>query len=88
MLCFGCLNPRFDRRDLGETAKTVGGPILFSRKSCRLFAYSWFFLGSPSEMRYLGEQLASLGWTVLGIRLSGHGTTPEQMAKTRWEDVG
>ncbi|WP_088227125.1 alpha/beta fold hydrolase [Desulfosporosinus sp. FKB] len=44
------------------------------------------FSGSPSEMRYLGEQLAGLGWTVLGIRLSGHGTTPEQMAKTRWED--
>ncbi|WP_088188767.1 alpha/beta fold hydrolase [Desulfosporosinus sp. FKA] len=44
------------------------------------------FSGSPSEMRYLGERLAALGWTVLGIRLSGHGTTPEEMAKTRWED--
>jgi Esterase/lipase len=37
-------------------------------------------------MRLLGERLSELGWTVLGIRLSGHGTTPEQMAKTRWED--
>ncbi|AFM43406.1 esterase/lipase [Desulfosporosinus acidiphilus SJ4] len=44
------------------------------------------FSGSPSEMRYLGEQLSGLGWTVLGIRLAGHGSTPEQMAKTRWED--
>jgi carboxylesterase len=44
------------------------------------------FSGSPSEMRYLGEHLASLGWTVLGIQLSGHGTTPEEMSKTRWED--
>ncbi|MDP4128172.1 MAG: alpha/beta fold hydrolase [Bacillota bacterium] len=44
------------------------------------------FSGSPSEMRLLGERLSELGWTVLGIRLSGHGTTPEQMAKTRWED--
>lgn len=44
------------------------------------------FSGSPSEMRLLGERLAKLGWTVHGIRLSGHGTTPEEMAKTRWED--
>jgi len=44
------------------------------------------FSGSPSEMRLLGERLAKFGWTVLGIQLSGHGTTPEEMAKTRWED--
>lgn len=44
------------------------------------------FSGSPSEMRFMGERLAKHGWTVLGIRLSGHGTTPEQLAKTRWED--
>jgi len=44
------------------------------------------FSGSPSEMRWLGERLAKLGWTVHGIRLSGHGTTPEEMAKTCWED--
>ena len=44
------------------------------------------FSGSPSEMRWMGERLAKFGWTVLGIRLSGHGTTPEEMARTRWED--
>lgn len=44
------------------------------------------FTGSPSEMRFLGECLANYGWTVLGIRLAGHGSTPEKMAKTRWED--
>lgn len=44
------------------------------------------FSGSPSEMRFLGERLADFGWTVLGIQLSGHGTTPEEMAKTRWGD--
>jgi len=44
------------------------------------------FTGSPSEMRFLGERLRESGWTVLGIRLSGHGTTPEEMEKTRWED--
>ena len=44
------------------------------------------FSGSPSEMRYMGERLAQDGWTVSGILLSGHGTTPELMAKTSWED--
>ncbi|WP_083236809.1 alpha/beta fold hydrolase [Desulfosporosinus sp. BG] len=44
------------------------------------------FSGSPSEMRLIGKRLATFGWSVLGIRLSGHGTTPEEMAKTRWED--
>lgn len=44
------------------------------------------FSGSPSEMRLLGERLAKFGWTVLGILLSGHGTTPEEMAKKGWED--
>jgi len=37
-------------------------------------------------MRLLGERLAKSGWTILGIQLSGHGTTPEDMAKTGWED--
>lgn len=44
------------------------------------------FTGSPSEMRFLGERLCKAGYTVLGIRLSGHGSTPEDMAKTRWEN--
>jgi len=37
-------------------------------------------------MRLIGERLAQDGWTVLGILLSGHGTTPEQRLSTSWED--
>lgn len=44
------------------------------------------FSGSPSEMRFLGERLATEGWTVLGVLLSGHGSTPEELAKTGWDD--
>ncbi len=44
------------------------------------------FTGSPSEMRYLGEFLAKQGFTVLGVRLAGHGTSPEDMAGTTWPD--
>ncbi|MGQ9494334.1 MAG: alpha/beta hydrolase [Anaerolineae bacterium] len=43
--------------------------------------------GSPPEMRPMGEYLASKGLTVLGVRLAGHGTTPEDLAQTSWLDL-
>ncbi len=44
------------------------------------------FLTSPGEMRGLGEHLAAAGMTVLGLRLSGHGTQPEDLVGVRWQD--
>ncbi len=44
------------------------------------------FTGTPNEMRELGEYLANQGFTVKGIRLAGHGTSPLDMEKTTWED--
>lgn len=44
------------------------------------------FTGTPNEMRELGEYLASQGFTVRGIRLAGHGTSPSDMERTTWED--
>ena len=38
--------------------------------------------GSPAEMRLLGEVLAEAGFTVLAIRLPGHGTVPEDLERT------
>lgn len=41
------------------------------------------FTGSTQSMRYIGEQLhAQGGYTVMGPRLPGHGTTPEDMAQS------
>lgn len=44
------------------------------------------FSGSPPEMRPMGEYLAERGLTVMGVRLAGHGTSPEEMAQTTWRD--
>lgn len=42
------------------------------------------FTGSPSHMRMLGEILRDEGFTVKGIRLPGHATTIEDMARADW----
>ncbi|MGP8160953.1 MAG: alpha/beta hydrolase [Candidatus Dormibacteria bacterium] len=44
------------------------------------------FAGTPPELRQLGEELANAGWRCHGPLLAGHGTTPEDLARTRWED--
>jgi carboxylesterase len=38
--------------------------------------------GTPYEMRYLGEQLAAGGVRVLGVKLAGHASTPEELGAT------
>lgn len=40
----------------------------------------------PYEVRRLGKYLNENGYTVLGPLLRGHGTTPEDLGKTKWED--
>ena len=44
------------------------------------------FTGVPAEMLLLGRYLHSKGYTVLGVRLAGHGTTPEDMSRMNYED--
>ena len=44
------------------------------------------FTGSPKEMRWMGEYLSNEGYTVLGIRLAGHATQPEDMMRMHWQD--
>ena len=44
------------------------------------------FTATPQEMRELGTRLASQGYTVLGVRLFGHGTRLEDMVRSRWPD--
>lgn len=44
------------------------------------------FTGSPAEMRLLGEYLNARGFSVSGPLLAGHGTRPEDLNRTRWQD--
>ena len=44
------------------------------------------FTGSPRSMKDWGRYLADAGFTVSVPRLPGHGTSWQEMNKTRWED--
>ena len=44
------------------------------------------FTGTPFEMLSLGEFLHNKGYTVLGVRLTGHGTRIEDMIRSRYPD--
>ncbi|MBC7225567.1 MAG: alpha/beta fold hydrolase, partial [Anaerolineae bacterium] len=45
------------------------------------------FTGTTQSVRFLGEYLAKEGgFTVIGPRLTGHGTTPDDMARATAED--
>src|SRR3974377_832316 len=44
------------------------------------------FTAAPKEMRPLGEYLAARDFSVRGVRFAGHGTSPEDLARTTWRD--
>jgi carboxylesterase len=44
------------------------------------------FTAAPKEMRPLGEYLAQRNYTVRGVRYPGHGTCPEDLARSTWRE--
>lgn len=44
------------------------------------------YLSAPMEVRALGEFLYKSGISVYGIRLKGHGTSPLDLANSKWEE--
>ena len=65
--------------DAGEPFFFDGGPV-----GCVLLHG---FTAAPREMRPLGRYLNKAGGlTIHGARLAGHGTRPEDLARTTWRD--
>jgi carboxylesterase len=62
-----------------------GEPFFFpgNRTGCLLIHG---FTGTPKEMRGLGENLASMGYSVHAPRLFGHATDPNDLIRARWPD--
>jgi carboxylesterase len=44
------------------------------------------YTSTPRDLRELGQQINTLGYTVSGILLPGHGTKPTALDPVRWQD--
>lgn len=44
------------------------------------------YLAAPREVQALGRYLHDRGYVVYGVRLRGHGTSPEDLAQTPWTE--
>jgi len=44
------------------------------------------YMAAPEEVRLLAEKIFKAGYDVYGVRLRGHGSSPEDLAGRRWED--
>lgn len=61
------------------------GPFFFKGNEIGILI-SHGFVGTPQSVSYLGEYLASEGFTVYGVRLKGHGTHYEDMERCSYYD--
>lgn len=44
------------------------------------------FSSNPEEMQFLADDLHGRGYTVLNVRLAGHGTHPDDLRRTHWTE--
>lgn len=44
------------------------------------------YMAAPLEIRAMADYFVQRGYAVYGVRLAGHGTSPEDLAKTSWAD--
>ncbi len=67
--------------------KGMGAPFFRRAKGSRVgIVLSHGFLSAPEEIRPLARLLHEKGYSVYGVRLEGHGTTPTDLAETGWRD--
>jgi carboxylesterase len=75
------------RQPIKNTSFIVPGAepsLLRAGPTCCLLLHG--FTANPEEMRFLADDLHGRGYTVLNVRLAGHGTHPPDLARTLWTD--
>ena len=72
--------------DDGLKPSEIGAPFLLPGRTSQLgVVLSHGYLASPREVRDLAQALQAGGATVFGVRLAGHGTSPDDLARVRWQ---
>ncbi len=69
------LDHNWNRSRILECQNPIGGVLLIHGLS-----------DSPYSLRKLGERLHSEGYTVIWLRVPGHGTTPHALTEISWDD--
>jgi len=66
--------------------KNIGEPFFLKRFfSSKGIILVHGYMAAPEEIRPLADYLYQNGYNVYGVRLRGHGTTPEDLALRNWE---
>ena len=81
-------DPRFDDINRLEVADADPSPFFLQPKQpngCGILLVHGLLAG-PAEVLSYGEHLSAQGFTVLGIRIKGHGTSPYALRDQSWED--
>ena len=79
--------PKFNELNQYETAHSAREPyLLIHREDAPGVLLIHGFIASPPELLDYGEHLYKQGFNVLGMRLSGHGTSPYDLNTRSWED--
>ncbi len=80
--------PMYDDINQEETADADSSPFFIQPSTVNGYGVLLIhgLLASPAELRAYGDYLVSQGYTVLGVRLKGHGTSPHALRDQSWED--
>ena len=67
--------------------REVGEPFLLQNRSDEIgVVLVHGYLASPEQLRPLADYLHTRGCSVYGVRLQGHGTSPQHMIDVTWRD--